>query len=369
MGKDISTNSVSNTRFLHLFRQSLSAHALFLVPIAIYGMCYELLHALHPEMGSPHLLTGTVLVFLFFIPVLLLGLSLMAFYHVAVYVKPESPLRGMAVEYKKFFTNPVRMAHGLPALFTISVMSFIFSDVQSNILTLQPYTWDVTFAVWDKALHFGKQPWEWLQPVLGYAPITFLVNLNYNSWYFSMMVLLVFFGFATQPSELRTRFFLTYISIWIISGNLLAVLFASAGPCYYSRLGLSPDPYVGLMTYLRHVNETIPVWAVSLQDLIWRGHLAGYEGSVISAMPSLHNGSALLFALAGYQISKFWGRILALHAALIYVGSIHLAWHYAIDSYLAWAVTLVVWFASAPIARWWHSTEAQRTFSVTLKNT
>ena len=64
---------------------------------------------LHPEMGSPHLLTGVALVFLFFIPVLLLGLSLMTFYHVAVYVKPASPTRGMIVEFKKFFSNPSRL--------------------------------------------------------------------------------------------------------------------------------------------------------------------------------------------------------------------------------------------------------------------
>lgn len=332
-------------------------------------MAYEVMHMLHPEMGAPHLLLGVGLVFLFFIPVLLLGLSLKLFYYVARYVKPDSPMRGMILEFKKFFSNPAILAHGLPALFIVSVMGFIFSDVQSNILNLQPQTWDVTFAEWDKALHFGKQPWEWLQPIIGYAPITFLINLNYNMWFFSMMILLIHFGFAAKSSELRTRFFLTYVSIWIISGNILAVVFASAGPCYYSRLGLSPDPYAGLMQYLRHVNDIIPVWAVTLQDTLWQGHVAGVEGSVVSAMPSLHNGSALLFALAGFQINKFWGRVLTAHAALIFIGSIHLAWHYAIDSYLAWVVTLIVWFAAVPIARWWHRTQTQRTFSVTLNNT
>ncbi len=332
-------------------------------------MAYEVMHMLHSEMGSPHLFLGVGLVFLFFIPVLLLGLSLKLFYHVARYVKPDSPTRGMIEEFKKFFSNPAILAHGLPALFIVSVMGFIFSDMQSNIINLQPHTWDVTFANWDKVLHFGKQPWEWLQPMIGYAPITFLINLNYNTWFFSMMILLIHFGFAAKSSELRTRFFLTYVSIWIISGNILALVFASAGPCYYSRLGLSPDPYAGLMQYLRHVNDVIPVWAVTLQDTLWQGHVAGIEGSVVSAMPSLHNGSALLFALAGFQINKFWGRVLSAHAALIFIGSIHLAWHYAIDSYLAWVVTLIVWFASAPIAGWWHRTQTQRTFSVTLNNT
>jgi hypothetical protein len=148
----------------------------------------------------------------------------------------------------------------------------------------------------------------------------------------------------------------------VIGGNILALILSSAGPCYYGRLGLSPDPYSGLMVYLRQVNETIPVWAVSLQDTLWQNHLSGADVAEVSAMPSLHNASALLFALMGFRISRFWGRLLCVHAALIYIGSIHLGWHYAIDAYLGWAVTLTVWFAAGTIARWWHTTDAQREF-------
>jgi PAP2 superfamily len=338
------------------------------MPLALYAAAYQMLHILRPDLGVPHLLSGVALSFLFLIPVLLLGLGLMLFYHVARYVKPKSPIRGLIAAYRAFLSDKVRLAHGLPALFIVSIMAFVFSDVQSNILTLQPQTWDAKFAEWDRIIHFGKQPWEWVQPMLGYAPITFLVNLNYNMWFFSMMMLLIYFGFAQTTSVARTRFFITYIAIWIICGNVLAVLFSSAGPCYYGRIGLSPDPYAGLMQYLRHVNETIPVWAVSLQDLLWEGHLQGSEGSVVSAMPSLHNGSALLFALAGFQINKFWGRVLTAHAALIFLGSFHLAWHYAIDSYMAWAVTLLVWAVSKPVANWWHTREAQIRFDKLLLN-
>jgi PAP2 superfamily len=360
--------SLNTSGFLTTLRASISAHSIFLMPLAVYAAAYQILHILRPDLGAPHLFSGVALVFLFFIPVLMLGLGMMLFYHVARYVKPDSPLKGLLAEYKKFLTNKTRLAHGLPALFIVSIMAFVFSDVQSNILTLQPNTWDAKFAEWDRLIHFGKQPWEWVQPVLGYAPITFLVNLNYNMWFFSMMMLLIYFGFAQNSSIARTRFFITYIAIWIISGNVLAVLFSSAGPCYFGRLGLSPDPYAGLMQYLRHANETLPIWAVSLQDLLWAGHVQGVEGSVVSAMPSLHNGSAMLFALAGFHINKLWARILTAHAVLIFFGSFHLAWHYAIDSYMAWAVTLIVWAASKPIANWWHAKQAQSNFDKLLLN-
>ena len=83
-------------------------------------------------------------------------------------------------------------------------------------------------------------------------------------------------------------------------------------------------------------------------------------------MPSMHNASALLYALAGYQVSRFAGRLLSVHAILIFIGSIHLGWHYAVDSYLAWALTLVIWFAMAPVSRWWHSTRPQGDFDRAL---
>ena len=150
--------------------------------------------------------------------------------------------------------------------------------------------------------------------------------------------------------------------MWILIGGILAIVFSSAGPCFYGRLGLTPDPYADLMAYLRGVNEMLPIWAIPVQDVLWQGHVAKSAIDGISAMPSMHNGSALLFALAGYQVSRFAGHLLSAHAILIFIGSVHLGWHYAVDSYLAWALTLVIWFAMAPVARWWHSKAAQGDF-------
>ena len=234
---------------------------------------------------------------------------------------------------------------------------------QVIIPVLNPYSWDVYFANLDKALHFGRQPWEWLHPLLGYPPITYLLNLNYNLWFLVTWMVWVYFAFLDKPSEVRTRFFLSFFTLWIVVGSLLAVGFSSVGPCFYGRLGLTPDPFADLMTYLRGANEVFPIWALPLQDELWQGYIdQSLIVKGISAMPSMHNGSALLYVLAGYQVSRFAGRILALHCFLVFIGSIHLGWHYAVDSYLAWAIALMIWFAVLPIARWWHSTAAQGDF-------
>jgi hypothetical protein len=74
----------------------------------------------------------------------------------------------------------------------------------------------------------------------------------------------------------------------------------------------------------------------------------------ITAMPSMHNAASLLFALAGWQISRRLGIILSIHCFAVYIGSIHLGWHYAIDAYLGWAVAVSLWLVSKPIAQWWE---------------
>ncbi len=153
---------------------------------------------------------------------------------------------------------------------------------------------------------------------------------------------------------------MSYIALWVVGGSVLATVFSSAGPCYYGRLGLSPDPYQGLMIYLRQLNETLPIWAVSIQNVLWDGHLQHSYISPVSAMPSLHNASALLFAIMGFRINRFCGWLLSAHAFLIFLGSIHLGWHYAVDSYFAWALTLSVWKLTAPVAHWWQVILAQQ---------
>lgn len=79
-------------------------------------------------------------------------------------------------------------------------------------------------------------------------------------------------------------------------------------------------------------------------------------------MPSMHNATTLLLVLPAFRLSTFWGWVLALHAALVFIGSIALAWHYAIDSYVAWALVAAIWVMMAPVARWWHQTADQKAF-------
>jgi hypothetical protein len=75
-------------------------------------------------------------------------------------------------------------------------------------------------------------------------------------------------------------------------------------------------------------------------------------GGGISAMPSVHNGLAVLFAIAAFNINRIVGWLFAAYALLIWIGSIHLGWHYALDGIVSVVLTVLIWGAMGKVADW-----------------
>jgi hypothetical protein len=353
--------------FRRLLRKSISAHGLYLAILALYYAGYLFIRRHYTGFAASDFLLMSVGFVAFSVPIMILGLGFMRIYYVAAILRAERPIPALIADLKAYVTDSGRLAHGLPMVFIMMLFMNVFVDLKANIPILHAYNWDTTFAGLDRAIHFGIDPWRLLQPVFGYPYVTFLINLNYDMWFAIMWMVWVFFGFAQKTSVLRTRFFLTFFLTWIVAGSVLAVWLASVGPCFYGRFGLTPDPYAPLLAYLRHANEVVPIFSIPVQDMLWQGLNGKSLIDGISAMPSLHNGTALLFALAGFKVNRGVGWALMAHAILIYLGSVHLAWHYAVDTYVAWAVVLVLWFAMEPVARWWHALQEQTDFSSALE--
>jgi hypothetical protein len=284
----------------------------------------------------------------------------------AIRERPARPIQALWRRLTAALVNRRMIAHGLPAALALTIFIFAFTMLKANVPVLNPFAYDRAFDRFDAALHFGYRPWQLLQPLLGLWPVTFLINLNYHVWFVVMNVFLAYFTFLREPGTLRTRFFSSYLLIWILGGGVLAVLFSSAGPCYWSELGLSPDPYAPLMAYLNGANAQAPILALQTQDLLWNLHAQGSGFAGISAMPSMHVATAMLFVLASAQAPR-WIRIaLNVHLALIFTGSIHLGWHYAVDGYVAIALTLCLWRIAGPISVWWEQTQAARDYRAAI---
>lgn len=333
---------------------SFGAHLPFYVLCVVYGVAYFFAVSSigHARMISIVGMFATF--FMFSGPILLASVIGLELDRVARRERSRSPIRDLVKGILSFFTREGRFSKGLPIFLMLPAFMFVFAHVKALIPVFQPFALDETFTHLDRLLHFGTLPWEWLQPLLGYGPITLVLNLNYNFWFLAMWLFLAHFLWVEPVGVHRTRTLMTFLLSWAICGSLMAVLLSSAGPAFYGRLGFSPDPYAGLMAYLRSANDTWPIWAVPAQDMLWDGFEGHSVLRGISAMPSIHNASVLLLVMAVWNKSLFVRAIAATHAVLVFIGSILLGWHYAVDAYLAWAMLLVIWLAAGPLARWWE---------------
>jgi membrane-associated phospholipid phosphatase len=134
---------------------------------------------------------------------------------------------------------------------------------------------------------------------------------------------------------------------------LLGTFFSSAGPCFYNFVVAGENPYADLMASLKLANESYTIWAVPTQDTLWQSHLRGHgdvEG--ISAMPSMHVGTAVLFLLTARASGVRWFKwFTTVFALAIFFGSIMLGWHYAVDGYAGALIALLCWWASGKYLR------------------
>lgn len=243
------------------------------------------------------------------------------------------------------------VARGIPMLIAVVVLMPAFSAMKSSIPLFNSYGWDPAWIAADRAIH-GTDPWRLLQPVLGFPIVTSLLSVAYHAWLFLVYAGSVYFCFFARDRELRAQYFIGYFAIWTIVGVAMAIGFASVGPCFLAPL-TGDHRFDEQMAYLYSANEHYRVFVLGVQEQLLAWHQQGNHGlaSGISAMPSMHVSMALLFALAISKVSRVAGACAWLFVLTILVASVHLAYHYAVDGYVAIAATLAIWALAKPLAR------------------
>lgn len=235
-------------------------------------------------------------------------------------------------------------------ILTLNISFSSYTFLKSLIPFINPYYLDVNFYHIDKWLHFGLDPWEITHSIFTTATSTMVLNVLYNLWFFVMWGVLLYFIIIRSNDSLRTQFLLTFLSSWFLIGNIMATILSSAGPAFLHTLNNS-DLYAELMTILEVQNSQliddglIPLWALSTQDMLWDKYISSSTGigAGISAMPSMHVTIAVLIAMTLFRLNKKLGYISWIYAGLIQIGSVHLAWHYAIDGYFGALLIVILW--------------------------
>ncbi len=268
--------------------------------------------------------------------------------------RPRRPLTQMAMDALSLLADGRRITSILIPLILIPVFVSAFTSFKSLIGDLNPFAYDQVFALWDRALHFGIDPWKITHAVFSTARSTAVINLLYHLWFFVMWGFLLWHIFNTGIQRKRLQFLLTYVLLWIIVGSFSALALSSAGPVYYGGVTGLEDPFSPLMHKLYAAHSSLlaensfwKLWALDLQTALWEQHLdkTATIGGGISAMPSMHVAISTLLALTGFKTSRLFGWVMTAFAAAILIGSVHLGWHYAIDGYVSIILTLMVWKA------------------------
>lgn len=324
---------------------------LFVVPV-LYLFSNWLLLSRLDNHGTASVVVLLVSLLTFSLPVGLIVLLLLRFVQYAVIEKPVSPARAFASEFVNLFRSPSRIINALPVLAAMILFNKAMVELKPAIPALNPFAWDMWFMEVDRALHLGRDPWALLQPLMGFDWVTYLVNIAYNFWFVALFGAWYWFGFQNRANVLRLQFFLAYMLVWWIGGGLMAVWFSSAGPVYFDELALSPNPYTELFAYHADVNSRFELWFLKTQKMLWDGYMGNGPQLGISAFPSMHVGSAVLFALAFRRVSRMMGVVFTIYAVVILVGSVHLGWHYAVDGYAAVLIALGCWWVAGAVARW-----------------
>ncbi|MGI9288337.1 MAG: phosphatase PAP2 family protein [Pseudomonadales bacterium] len=249
------------------------------------------------------------------------------------------------------------------------------------ISILNPFYLDPWLAEFDAVLHGGYQAWELTHAIVVGADATFIVAVIYAVGWFVVMWGFLFWQTCRlhRPVE-RQQFFTAFVLCWVVLGAVAALFLSSAGPCYYADVTGMGDLYAPLMDRLTAIQNELVLHedfrrtglrALDTQGVLWESYTTGevIVGAGISAMPSMHVAIATLCALTAWQANRIFGCIMIVYVLVIVFGSVHLAWHYAVDAYFAIIGTFIIWHFSGGFARYFCKDFGDSTSNLRLQPT
>ena len=229
-----------------------------------------------------------------------------------------------------------------------------FSTWKATLPTILPFSWDASLARADALLHFGRQPWSLTHALLPGDAAVRVIDFVYGPLWLTAMLLVPLSVAAVDHGYRRRRFLLAYVVSWIVLGTAGAYLLPSMGPCYFAwAVPGEPDPFAALMARLQGLHAERVVYAVDTQQWLAAPQPDGSAsvGRGIAAFPSMHVALAALMAIGAWRAHRLLRWAALTFAVVVVVGSVHLGWHYAVDSYAGVLGAVAIWWACGRFAR------------------
>jgi hypothetical protein len=177
---------------------------------------------------------------------------------------------------------------------------------------------------------FHVDPWQFLN----WLNVTPLAYFYHRGW-FALMIIVLLKVLISPSSSMKNAIMLSYFVLWSLFGPLMHIALPAGGPVFFARLGYG-DAFSGLMMEAETRRLSEYLWLVYSER-----SFAG--GAGISAMPSLHIATTAWMIIAVRQFAPRWTLPVTAAGFLIFLLSVSLGWHYAIDGIIGAIGAYVIW--------------------------
>lgn len=218
-----------------------------------------------------------------------------------------------------------------------NLYTFMWMKPQLNYVF--PFWADTLLAELDKAIFLGRDPYLLLGALTSEAWAHF-----YHIGWFVLLIVVLFMIVAYPPGREKSAAIIAYFALWSLLGPIVHAMAPAAGPIFFERLGLGD----------RFAAMPLPDGILANADYLWSSYqertytLAGG----ISAMPSLHVATCVWASISLFRLRSRWAWLSVAVGCLIFLLSISLGWHYAVDGIVALVGALAIQYLALRWVDW-----------------
>ncbi|MEW7008932.1 phosphatase PAP2 family protein [Lentilitoribacter sp. EG35] len=235
---------------------------------------------------------------------------------------------------------------GVVLMILLCMFMGMYTAIKTSFADLQGFQHDIWQADLDKLLFFGSDPWRIMFDSIHSIALQKFVEINYNMyWHIQVFAIIALAAYADSRSEMKVRYLSSIVWVWVIVGTIFAGLFISAGPAFY---GLVTGDEMRFGEQLAILAQHEQSSAIRYQAYLWSAYASTTPslGTGISAFPSMHVSLVCMNVFFAFEINRKLGFIALIYALFVWVSSVYLAWHYAIDGLAGALLVAVIYYST-----------------------
>ena len=210
---------------------------------------------------------------------------------------------------------------------SLAIVLTVYSSIKQAIPLINPARWDAQLISFETWLHGGWNP-AWALSQIAW-PTWWLRLLDYAYYlWFPLMPLVGALFLAHRDRNRREHYLAAFMLLWV-AAVLIALFIPSHGPCYVDPDRFPPPD----MVMCRVTQDWLWQNYLSLQEISLLGNGGMVFGCGLVALPSLHVAICCLYAIFLWRERSVWRWPAIAYTMLIFLGSVHSGWHYALDGY------------------------------------